>query len=369
MENGDFHESASAAGVWRGLDAAANRAGEALRVVEDTLRFVLDDPFLTQAAKQLRHDLAAILARADLPLRVTMRDVHGDVGAGSRAEAALGRHTSTDIIAANAARGAQALRTLQEYAAMIAADAADHFERLRYRLYTLERAAVAVARSADRLAGVSLCVLVDGRGDADGFGRFVASLFEAGVRMIQIRDKHLPVPGLVDRTRLALEVARRHSHDAGVPRPIVIVNDRVEVAAALEADGVHIGEDDLPTPLVRRVIGPRGMVGRTAHTLAEAEAAVLDGADYLGVGPCYPSTTKTFDSFAPPDFLRSVGLTVGLPAFAIGGVTFDRLDALAAMGIRRVAVASAVTAAVDPPQAARDIIERLESLPTRERHP
>ena len=361
METGDFAQFGSAAGAWRAFDASANRAGEALRVVEDAVRFVLDDAFLTQLAKDLRHDLAAALAQGSLPLRTTMRDVHGDVGTGSRSAAALPRSTPADLVAANAARAAQALRSLQECAGLIAPDAAAAFERLRYRLYTIERAALGAARAAARFDGISLCVLVDGRSDEAAFSRLVASLFDAGVRMIQIRDKQLSVPEIVDRARTALAIARRHAHEGHAPRPLVIVNDRADVAAALGADGVHTGEQDLPAVLVRRVVGPGGLVGRTAHTLDEARAAVLDGADYLGVGPCFPSPTKHFAAHAPPEFLRAVAGEIGLPTFAIGGITLERLDAVAACGLRRVAVASAVTAAADPVAAARAIIERLEA--------
>jgi thiamine-phosphate pyrophosphorylase len=346
------------AGGWRALDASANRAGEALRVIEDTLRFMLDDPFLTQHAKDLRHDLTALLARDDLQHRIMIRDVAGDVGAGSRAATALGRSSSADLVAANAARAAQALRSLEECAGLVAPAAVGGFEQLRYRLYTLERAASGAARAADRLAGISLCVLVDGGKDQAGFTGLVDSLFAAGVRMIQLRDKTLPVPLLVARARAAVEIARRIAHEQG-ERPLVIVNDRADVAAAVGADGVHTGADDLPTPLVRRVVGPQAVSGRTAHSLAEAEAAVLQGADYLGVGPCFPTATKQFGSFATEEFLRGVATKIGLPAFAIGGITLERLPELMPLGIRRVAVASAVTQAADPAAAARGFLERL----------
>lgn len=354
---------AATVGAWRALDASANRAGEAVRVIEDTLRFMLHDPFLTQVAKDLRHDLAAVLVQGDLRWRIALRDVTGDVGAGSRAAMALGRTTPSDLLAANAARAAQALRSLEECAALVAPAATGAFEQIRYRLYTLERAAIGAARAAERLDGVRLCVLVDGRASAAAFAVFVERLFAAGVPMIQIRDKMLPIPLLAERTRAALEIAGRHAHEHAV-RPLVIVNDRADVAAAVAADGVHTGADDLPTPLIRRVVGPQPLSGRTAHSVGEAEAAVLEGADYLGIGPCFPSATKSFAAFAPPEFLRGVARTISLPTFAIGGITLERLDTLAAMGICRVAVASAVTAAADPAAAARAFIERLAALPS-----
>ncbi|MFM7208165.1 MAG: thiamine phosphate synthase [Planctomycetaceae bacterium] len=345
-------------GIWRAVDASANRAGEALRVLEDVIRFGLDDGHLTRLAKELRHDLAAVLAGHGLWRRTAARDVDGDVGTGVEAESRLARGGLADLVAANAARAEQALRSLQECAAVVAAGAVAGFESVRYRTYVLERAALAAVRAGDRLAGVTLCVLVDGGRDGASFGWLVESLFAAGVRMVQVRDKSLRLPLLAKRVRLAVEIAGRC---AGL-RPIVVVNDRIDVAAACAADGGHVGADDLPVPLARRVIGPDRLVGRTAHDVAEARAAVIDGADYLGIGPCFPSVTKSFAEHAPPEFLRTVCGETSLPTFAIGGITVERLEAVAALGVRRVAVASAVTRAADPPRAARELIEALRQL-------
>jgi len=362
MKSGDFAEAGESAEAWRAIDASANRAGEALRVLEDVVRFGLDDGHLTRLAKDLRHDLAAVLADG-LGDRVFLRDVPADVGAGLAAAASVPRASVADVIAANAARAMQAIRSLEEFAPLVATRAADRFEPLRYRLYALERAALVAVRSRDRLADVRLCVLVDGRDDAAAFERLVESLLEAGVRMLQIRDKHLDARALAARTSLALAAARRRPD-----RPaLVVVNDRADVAAATGADGVHVGESDLPTALARRVVGPARLVGRTAHDAAEARTAAVDGADYLGVGPCYPSATKAFESYAAPAFLREVVSETSLPAFAIGGISAARLAEVAALGITRVAVASAVTAATDPGRAAAVLIEQLEQLATARR--
>ena len=358
-EDGLCEPSGATAGVWRAIDASANRAGEALRVVEDVVRFVLNDAQLTALAKDLRHTLATLLAQGALPQRVSLRDVAGDIGIGVEPPMSLRRASPADLVAANTARAAQALRSLTECAAVVAPEAAAGFEHLRYRLYGLERRALAAWRARDRLAGISLCVLVDGRSDLADFERLMAALVEAGVRMFQIRDKSLGMPALAIRVERALAMVRRH---AIADPALVIVNDRADLAAAVGADGVHGGADDLPTTLTRRVIGPAALLGRTAHTLAEARAAAADGADYLGIGPCFPSSTKSFGEFAPPDFLETVSREISLPAFAIGGVTLDRLDALAALGVTRVAVASAVTGARDPAAAAAALIARLAEL-------
>lgn len=352
-------DAPGAAGAWRALDASANRAAEALRVIEDVLRFVLDDAHLTAVAKRLRHDLGDVLATEPLPARIRLRDVAGDVGPGVGPVGALPRRSPADLVAANGARAAQALRSLQECALLLRPPLAPRFEALRYRVYDLERAALMLARASERLAGITLCVLVDGGEDARRFGILVEGLLDAGVRMIQVRDKSLSVPTLVGRVRLAVELARRRS----AADTLIIVNDRPDVAAAVGAGGVHLGSDDFPLDLVRRVIGPTAVVGCTAHDLGAALAAVRGGCDYLGVGPCFASSTKSFGSYAGKEFLTEVAATIALPAFAIGGVSLDRLDELHALGWRRVAVAAAITSAADPAAMAALFLNRLKPPP------
>ena len=344
--------------AWRAFDAVANRAAEAIRVVEDVVRFMLDDRVLSAEAKQLRHDLAAAVAAAGRERAVLARDVAGDVGTDLEAERPLARRTASDLLAANAARGGQAIRSLSEIAAMVAPAHAAAFDPLRYRLYAIERNAAIAIRSCGRLDGVRLCVLVDGRGSEAAFGQLLATLLEAGVRMIQLRDKSLATPELLSRARQAVAVARPFG-------AVVIVNDRVDVALAAGADGVHVGENDLPTRDARRLLGPDRLLGRTAHSMEELHAAVADGADYLGVGPCFESQTKAFGSFADRAFLAEAATATALPVFAIGGITVDRLNEVASLGFCRVAVASAVTSAVDPAAAAAAFLGRLSKNVSR----
>jgi thiamine-phosphate pyrophosphorylase len=204
----------------------------------------------------------------------------------------------------------------------------------------------------ERLANARLCVLVDGGVSTAACERQVAALAAAGVGLIQLRDKSLDDAALLERAIAAVAVARRH--DA-----LLVINDRPDIAVASAADGVHLGEHDLPVLAARRVVGSSRIVGRTAHTIEEARAAVHDAADYLGVGPCFPSDTKSFDTFAPREFLAAVSRNVALPAFAIGGILPERIAELRAIGLTRVAVASAVTRSSDPVAAVRAILAAL----------
>ena len=361
MAISEFEQSNASVGAWRMLDASANRAAEAIRVLEDALRFVLDDAHLARLAKAIRHELAVVLTGGECGQRIRLRDVPGDVGAGMTAARTPPRATLTDLIAANAARGSQALRSLEECSRLVVPDTVAAFEQLRYRLYTLERAALTAVGSKDRLRDVRLCVLLTTGSSEETFCSLLDKLLTAGVGMLQLRDKTASLPLLCQRAAAAVALTRRHAEASGSPRCMVIVNDRTDVAVATGADGVHLGAEDLPVPLARRICGPRLLIGRTAHSLKEAEQAVLDGADYLGVGPCFPSTTKDFSCFAPRDFLRQVAAEVSLPAFAIGGVRPDRLAQLANLGVSRLAVSAAVAAAADPAAAVRQFSQWLKT--------
>jgi thiamine-phosphate pyrophosphorylase len=166
--------------------------------------------------------------------------------------------------------------------------------------------------------------------------------------MIQLRDKQLDDRELVARARLL----RQATCDWPT---LAIVNDRPDVAAAAQADGVHLGQDDLPVKDARSIVGPRMLIGVSTHHIEQARAAVLDGANYLGAGPTFPSRTKSFDAFAGLAYLRELAAENGLPVFAIGGIDADNLPQVIEAGVTRVAVGAAVTGIGEPGVAVRKL--------------
>ncbi len=118
-------------------------------------------------------------------------------------------------------------------------------------------------------------------------------------------------------------------------------------------DGVHLGQDDLSVKDARRIVGPEALIGVSTHTIEQARQAVLDGADYLGVGPVFPSRTKAFDHFPGLEFVRAVVAETTLPAFALGGIGLGNVGQLAEAGAERIAVGSVIAEADDPEQAAQ----------------
>ena len=361
MEEIESEKDGSVVGIWRTLDASANRSAEAVRVLEDILRFCLNDAFLSQEAKAIRHELAVIFSREDFQPRIRLRDVLRDVGVSTTVAKTPPRTEMKHVFAANAARASQSIRSLEECSRLVVPAVTAAFEQLRYRIYTLEKAAMTIIISENRLADISLCVLLDVDRPKTEFKTLVGQLLTAGVNMIQLRDKKANTSLLCERTKTITQQARQYAESTAGKKCIVLVNDRADVAVAANADGVHLGETDLPVNLARKVCGHEFIIGRTAHSIAEAKQAVLDGADYLGVGPCYPSNTKQFKEFATDTFLRDVSEEIRLPVFAIGGITSDNLDRLVRLGVKRVAIASSITDAADPGEESRLICSLLSA--------
>jgi thiamine-phosphate pyrophosphorylase len=338
--------------IFRILDAAANRAREALRVVEDYVRFVLDDRHLTGLCKQMRHDLTAALARLPQRRCLGARETQADVGTTLTAAAEQRREDASVVLAANLARLQESLRSLEEFGKVVDADLAAAIKQLRYRAYTLQRAVEITRHSIERLAGARLYVLIDGRPTVEEFHRLASALIEAGVHVVQLRDKRLGDRGLLERARLLRELTAGSG-------ALFVMNDRPDLAVLARADGVHVGQDELSVKDARTIVGPATLVGVSAHSIEQARQVVLDGANYLGVGPTFPSGTKSFEQFPGLELLRAVAAEIRLPAFAIGGVCRVNLDEVLAAGFTRIAVSEAVASAEDPAAAVDELLAAL----------
>jgi len=339
--------------VLRVLDAALNRGREGLRVVEDYVRFVLDDVHLTDQMKRLRHDLAAAASRVSIGRRLAARETQADVGTGLSVASERRRGDMEGVLSANFMRLEESLRTLEEFGKILDPQLAAELEQLRYRTYTLQRAVGITSDSLERLARAQLYVLIDGRPSLEQFTALVRSLVEAGVDVLQLRDKTL------DDRRL-LERARQLRRLTAPSDTLFVMNDRPDLATLARADGVHVGQEELAVKDARTIVGPDALVGVSVHSIEQARQAVLDGAGYLGVGPVFASGTKRFEEFPGPGLLRAVSGEIRLPAFAIGGITRENLPEVLRAGFRRVAVSGAVTTAPNPAAAARDLLTALE---------
>ncbi len=340
--------------IIRALDANANRGREGLRVLEDIARFVLNDVFLADMAKGLRHRLEEILGAIPSHQRLASRNTLGDVGTSLSTEQENRRPDVVTLTVANSRRVEEALRSLEEFSKVIGATASVQLKDLRYQAYTLEKSLVNAFISRSRLESVRLYVLIGAGESEQGFCAFARALVDAGVDALQLRVKGVSDRLFLNRAKLLRKLTTG-------TKTLCLINDRADIAAVVDADGVHLGQEDLPAEEARRLLGPEKLIGISTHDLSQAEQAVVAGANYIGVGPVFPTKTKHFDFFPGLDFAREVAARLSIPAFAIGGITLQNLPAVLATGISRVAVSSAVAEAQDPVAAVRQFRAMLDS--------
>lgn len=341
--------------TYRVLDAAANRAREGLRVLEDYVRFLLDDAHLNGVLKRWRHRFSQTCQELSATALLAARDTVQDVGTQVKTLTEQHRESLTAVLQANCKRVGEALRTLEEFGKILNPEWASEIERLRYEFYTIEKAVLLTQSARQRLDGRHLYLLVTEEMCHHGSGPVVRGGLAGGVGIVQLREK-----SLADRELLArAQRVREWTHAAG---GIFIMNDRPDLALLSGADGVHVGQEELTVRDARRILGPDRLVGVSTHSIEQARQAVLDGADYIGVGPVFPSRTKSFEEFPGLELVRQVAAEITLPWYPIGGIHAENLDQVLAAGATRVAVSSAICQSPLPERAARQIAEKIQGI-------
>jgi thiamine-phosphate pyrophosphorylase len=340
--------------LYRIIDANSDRVREALRVIEDFARFHMDSGELSLELKRLRHGFCAAVAELGDAL-VSAREVQGDVGMREKKSESPARESEFDVLTANFKRLQEALRSIEEYLKPVDARLSRRIHDIRFGTYGLEQRFWRECNPVARLRNVRLYAIVS----SDVSGRDVVSAatdaIASGVEAIQLREKTMPDSEFL---RLAMRL-RRLTAAKGV---LFIVNDRADIAIACDADGVHVGDDDVPVEVARRLLGPGKIVGATAHSAREALKLVREGADYVSAGPVFSAATKFrhMKTSNRPE-LDSTGLgilkeysrKVKVPFFAIGGIDSSNIRRVVAAGGRRVAVCAGIFAQADVANAAK----------------
>lgn len=341
--------------VFRVLDASSNRIAEGFRTLEEAARFSLDDAVLSRSLKSLRHDLSKAFSLLPRDALLGARDTAGDVGTDLETETEYVRPDIRSVVISASARLQQSLRVAEEYGKIIEPSFAKQVERLRYRTYQVCAELELRITSSKLSAAIQkavLYLLIDGGKDEKDFEEKMKSLVASDIDVLQLRDSSLSDRSLLLRAKLGVQIAR----EAG---KLFIVNDRADLAVAANADGVHVGQEELPATAARQIVGPHRLVGVSTHSLPQAQQAVADGADYIGCGPVFPSQTKHFNEFVGTDFLKTLVGVISLPCFAIGGINETNLSRVMETGFQRIAVAGAITGSEVPQQAAERLKKAL----------
>ncbi len=190
--------------------------------------------------------------------------------------------------------------------------------------------------------------LSNGRSDVD----VLENVIEGGARIVQLRDKSLPVRALYEKAVVFREITQAHN-------VLLIMNDHIDIAMAINADGVHLGQDDFPVRAARQLI-PDKIIGNSTHSLEDALRAAGEGADYINIGPIFPTQTKVgLSRFLGPEMIGVVAPRISLPFTVMGGITAGNIDQVLAAGARRIAVVTAITKAESIADVVRQLRERI----------
>ncbi len=326
------------------IDANLNRGTEALRVLEEISRFLLDDETSSKTLKLIRHELNA-LQENDYDELLKARDTENDIGVNIKNPDQ--RTDIESIFKANIKRLQQVLRVLAEYSP----DNAAVFEDLRYKSYTLEKTMWNKLKEKYNkliLENKKLYLVTnsDKFDNDDAFLDAVASALKGGVDILQLREKTMPANRIIELGRKIKLLCAEYG-------ATFIVNDRVDIAYILEADGVHLGQDDMDVASARKILGTNAIIGVSTHAPEQAQKAVADGADYIGMGPVFTTPTKPGRKSVGLEYVQWVSENIEIPAFAIGGIDLDNVKDVIEHGAKRIAVVRAIINAENPEYAAK----------------
>jgi thiamine-phosphate pyrophosphorylase len=265
------------------------------------------------------------------------------------------RHDLTDVVIAAGKRLGEALRTIEEYLKTVDAERAVRVEKARYAFYDLEQRIAFTLRPLARGFAdiVRLYVLITETSCNIHWLDAARQAIEGGADCLQLREKSLDSGELLRRAKDFVALCKVHN-------VVSIINDRPDIAMMSDADGVHVGQGDLPARDVRKLIGSNKILGVSTHELSHAKQAVLDGADYIGVGPVFVSGTKRREFVAGLAYAKAVAeAKLPIPAVAIAGITAENVDDVLKTGIKSVAVTASVIGCDDVRGAAQQLKRKL----------
>ena len=322
--------------IWRILDANFDRAREGLRIIEEWCRFALDDATMANECKQLRQELGLL----HTPEIRSARNTTGDVGTALTHPREEQRTGIEQLLQANLCRVQEALRVLEEYGKLHSANMSSSCKQMRYRAYTLESNLLAYRRQ-QILKQARLYLVTTPAPDL--LARVEAALV-GGLTLVQYRDKQ---SNDIDRLELAKQICQL-CHNYGA---LFILNDRVDLALAVDADGVHLGQQDIPIALARQILGSQKIVGRSTTNPDEMARALSEGADYIGVGPVYETPTKAGKAASGLSYVEYAAKHATAPWFAIGGIDSSNIDDVLRAGAPAIAIVRAIMGAENPTHA------------------
>ena len=337
------------------IDANCNRISEGLRFLEDVARFVLNDATSSQKLREMRHNLVKNMSQFGAAA-LSERNSEADVGISI--EAVSEQHNLPSLVTANAKRVEEALRVLEEIAKLPEISPtlnSNDFKRARFNIYTFERelsSKILRHHKITQLTGLYVILDTQTLGMKDEVDA-ASAVIRGGARIIQLRDKHHSKGAL-------LAIAQKLKDLCCESGTLFLINDHLDVALAVDADGLHIGQDDLPLSTVRQELPIDKVIGCSAANLTQALKAEAEGADYIAVGSVFPTATKKDATVIGLEHLRQIKQAITIPLIAIGGINKDNITEVMTAGANSAAVISAVLIQENIEAATRQLVTKIE---------
>lgn len=299
--------------VYRIIDANINRVSEGLRVIEDIERFIFENQEISKELRKIRHLVRKNFSSSEL---IKNRNSHTDVGFNISQTSLLDKKEDLDsLIISNFKRAEEGLRSIEECLKILGCyKESKMYEQLRYRMYELEKQVFSKTIPDTDIYGIIGEKFSKGRNNID----VAKAMIDSGIKIIQYREKDKNKREKYEECKAIRQMAKEED-------VTFIVNDDVDIAILVKADGIHIGQEDIPIEEVRR-IAPNVIIGVSTHNKEQAKEAVIKGADYIGVGPIFSTTTKeNVEKSQGLKYLKWVSENIDIPYVAIGGIKEENI--------------------------------------------
>jgi len=337
-------DPSSTLAVYRILDANLDRAREGIRVIEDWCRFGLQNGVLAATCKDLRQNLAGWHSSEIRAARNTPQDPGTEL-THSQEET---RENVTAVLQANFCRIQEALRVLEEYSKLYNSQMAESLKQMRYQIYTLESNLLTNQR-LQLLAKAHLYLVTSSR---DNLLSVVEAALQGGLPLVQYREKAGDDEVKFATAQKLCQLCHRYG-------ALFIVNDRPDLALAVDADGVHLGQQDLPVEFVRQLLGSQRIIGQSTTNPQEMQRAIASGVDYIGVGPVHETPTKPGKAAAGLEYIRYAAAHATVPWFAIGGIDTTNFSDVLNAGCDRLAVVRSLMDSEQPTLTAQFFLSQI----------
>ena len=330
------------------IDANLDRAREGLRVMEDWCRFGLKRSDFSIQIKDWRQQLGVHHHNIYRKARLTSNDPAMGVSHPLQQV----RTTPESVFIANSSRVQEALRVIEEFTRTTDPRLCEIATKIRYKAYEIELKVLNASEGIEKKKTLKDCSVYLITTNRRNLEEVVLQALKAGVKIVQYREKFLHDNEKISQAKCLASLCKEYNS-------LFVVNDRIDIALAVDADGIHLGQEDIPTKIARELLGTEKIIGRSTHCLEDIKNAEQEGCDYIGIGPIFPSETKKQLNPIGINYLKKGLNETFLPAFAIGGMNKSNITKLNHINNLRIAVSDAIINSNDPFAKTKELLNFL----------